>query len=237
MIVVMASVPRRSPLALAVLALLWEEPMHPYRIQQLIRERGKDEVVNVRQRASVYQAIDRLERDKLIEAAGTSRDENWPERTIYQLTSTGRRAVISWLREMLAAPAPGYPEFPAALAFLPLLEPADAALQLQARAIGVQREITRIQDADASAAAIGLPRVVLIEDEYRLALLRTELTWIQAVTDDLRAGRLTWTLEGLRSIAARAGAGTLASSQPPRAGPASPDTPGHSARDGATPQP
>jgi Transcriptional regulator PadR-like family len=100
--------------------------MHPYRIQQLIRERGKDEVVNVRQRASVYQAIDRLERDKLIDVAGTERDENWPERTVYQLTSTGRRAVVSWLREMLAAPAPGYPEFPAALAFLPLLEPADA---------------------------------------------------------------------------------------------------------------
>jgi hypothetical protein len=38
------------------------------------------------------------------------------------------------------------------------------------------------------------------------ALLRTELTWIQAETADLRAGRLTWTIEGLRDIAARAGA-------------------------------
>jgi hypothetical protein len=73
--------------------------------------------------------------------------------------------------------------------------------------------------------------VVLIEDEYRLALLRTELTWIQALTADLRAGRLTWTLEGLRDIAARAGAGTLASDPP------GPDTPGRSARDGATPRP
>ena len=39
---------RRSPLALVVLALLYEAPMHPYRMQQLIKERGKDEVVNVR---------------------------------------------------------------------------------------------------------------------------------------------------------------------------------------------
>lgn len=78
MMMVMASFPRRSPLALAVLALLWEEPMHPYRIQQLIRERGKDEVVNVRQRASIYQAIDRLERDKLIEAAGPSGTRTGP---------------------------------------------------------------------------------------------------------------------------------------------------------------
>ena len=30
---------KRSPLALAILALLYEAPMHPYRMQQLIRER------------------------------------------------------------------------------------------------------------------------------------------------------------------------------------------------------
>lgn len=41
--------PRRSPIALAVLVMLYESPMHPYRMQQLIKERGKDEVINVRQ--------------------------------------------------------------------------------------------------------------------------------------------------------------------------------------------
>ena len=51
---------RRSSIALAVLAFLYERPMHPYRMQQLIKERGKDEVINVRQRASLYQTIDRL---------------------------------------------------------------------------------------------------------------------------------------------------------------------------------
>ena len=57
---------KRSPLALAVLALLIEAPMHPYRMQQLIRSRGKDQVINVRQRGSLYQTIDRLEREELI---------------------------------------------------------------------------------------------------------------------------------------------------------------------------
>ena len=32
-----------SGIALAILALLYEEPMHPYRMQQLIKERGKDD--------------------------------------------------------------------------------------------------------------------------------------------------------------------------------------------------
>ena len=31
---------KRSPLALAILALLDEAPMHPYRMQRLIKDRG-----------------------------------------------------------------------------------------------------------------------------------------------------------------------------------------------------
>lgn len=199
----MTSSPRRSPLALAVLALLWEEPMHPYRIQQLIKDRGKDEVINVRARASIYQAIDRLARDGLITASGTQRDENWPERTIYQLTPAGQRAITRWMREMLSAPAPSYPEFPAAIAFLPLLEPADAALQLDARAIRLQHQIASIHAADTEATEAGLPRLFLLEDEYRLALLHTELDWTRALASDLHAGRLTWTEQWLRQIASQ----------------------------------
>ena len=41
---------RRSPLALAILDLLEDGPLHPYGMQQLIKQWGKDEVVNVGQR-------------------------------------------------------------------------------------------------------------------------------------------------------------------------------------------
>jgi DNA-binding PadR family transcriptional regulator len=56
---------RGSALGLIVLALLIEEPMHAYRMQKLIRERGKDQVVNVRRGASIYQTSDRLQRLEL----------------------------------------------------------------------------------------------------------------------------------------------------------------------------
>src|SRR6476620_2417650 len=96
---------RFSPIALAVLALLYESPMHPYRMQQLIKERGKDAVINVRQRASLYQTIDRLLRAKLIEVRETARDEKRPERTIYEITEQGRSTMLAWMRELLATPA------------------------------------------------------------------------------------------------------------------------------------
>ena len=51
---------RRSPLALAILGLLEDGPLHPYAMQQLIRQWGKDQVINVGQRASLYKMISRL---------------------------------------------------------------------------------------------------------------------------------------------------------------------------------
>jgi DNA-binding PadR family transcriptional regulator len=198
----MPSRPRRSPLALAVLALLYEAPMHPYRMQQLIRERGKEQVINVRQRASIYQTIDRLLRDGLIAVRETERDENWPERTVYELTPLGRRLMMRWLREMLAAPAHDFPDFPAALAFMLLLDPEDAAAQLEARAVSLDAELTRI--SGTMAAASFLPRIVLIEDEYRITVLRTELTWVRALVDELRDGRFSWDEDQLKELAAQA---------------------------------
>ncbi len=199
-ILAMAASPRRSPLALAVLALLYEAPMHPYRMQQLIKERGKEEVINVRQRASIYQTIERLVRDALIAVRETERDENWPERTVYELTPAGRQILGEWLRAMLSAPSRDFPEFPAALAFMLLLAPQDAAAQLQAHAVSVAAELDRI--AAATASVQFLPRIVLIEDEYRIALLRAELAWVNGVVAELRDGRLSWDEDKLRTVAA-----------------------------------
>ncbi len=196
----MASLPRRSPLALAVLALLYEAPMHPYRMQQLIRERGKDQVINVRQRASIYQTIDRLMRDGLITVRETERDENWPERTVYELTPVGRQLMMQWLREMLAAPTQDFPDFPAALAFMLLLEPEDAAAQLETRAASLEAELARITGSMAASADY-LPRIVLIEDEYRITVLRAEVTWVRALAGELRDGRFGWDEEQLRKLA------------------------------------
>jgi DNA-binding PadR family transcriptional regulator len=197
----MKPTPRPSPLALAILALLWEAPMHPYRMQQLIKQRGKDEVVNVRQRASLYQTIDRLRRAGLIAVRETARAERRPERTIYELTEDGRRTTVAWLRRMLATPAREYPEFPAVLAVLPLLPPEEALAHLETRVRALEVETARV-DAQLGAAATLIPRLFLIEGEYLRALLEAELAWVRSIVDDLRAGRLAWSEAWLREVAA-----------------------------------
>lgn len=77
-------------LALVLLSLLAEQPTHPYRMRELIKERGKDRIANVAQRNSVYQTIDRLLRAELIAVRETERDERRPERTVYESSSWTR---------------------------------------------------------------------------------------------------------------------------------------------------
>jgi len=192
-------VQRRSPLALAVLALLYEAPMHPYRMQQLIKERGKDEVVNVRDRASIYQTIERLLRDGLIAVAATTRDEKWPERTVYQLTAAGRETIQDWMHEMLSTPGREFPVFPAALSFLALLTPEDALRHLDARIVKLEADLAHNEVLFTGFGRI-LPRIVLIEEEYRQAMLRAELEWVRRIVADLQSGRLTWSEELLRAF-------------------------------------
>src|SRR5258707_468254 len=105
----------RSPLWMVILSLACEEPMHPYRMQTLIKQRGKDLIANVAQRNSVYQTIDALRRGGLIAIRETSRQERRPERTIYEATEEGRRTLQSWVRIGLSTPAREFPEFQAAL--------------------------------------------------------------------------------------------------------------------------
>src|SRR5258708_30793667 len=93
---------KRSPLALAILTLLHEAPMHPYRMQRLIKDRGKDQVIKVQQRASLYQTIGQLLRAGLITFWETERQEGFPERTVYKLTDKGHHTAVNWLREMLS---------------------------------------------------------------------------------------------------------------------------------------
>jgi DNA-binding PadR family transcriptional regulator len=194
----MNSAYRRSPLALIVLALLYEAPMHPYRMQQLIKERGKDEVVNVRQRASVYQTIDRLQRLGLITPREKVREEKWPERTVYELTDEARRTFHDWMNEALSTRAREFPEFPVAVSLLGLLTPEEALRQLETRVAALEDEVARIDSQSGRAAAEGLPRLFLLETEYQRATLETELEWVRTVVEDLRTGKLTWDEEWLR---------------------------------------
>ncbi|MCZ8514489.1 PadR family transcriptional regulator [Paenibacillus filicis] len=193
---------QRSPLALAVLALLAEAPMHPYRMQQLIKERGKDEVINVRQRANIYQTIERLQRDGLIAVRETLQEAGRPDRTVYEATEAGSALLRQWLRDMLAVPSEEFPDFPAAVSFLALLSAEEVREQLERRAAVLEDQIRHIAEAMETYKDI-VPRLFMLESEYKAEVLSAELSWVRSVVRDIGRGALAWDEEWLREIAKR----------------------------------
>ena len=190
---------RRSPLALTVLSMLAGGPLHPYAIQSRMKAWGKDQVVNVGQRANLYKVIDRLRAAGLIAVRQTERDQKFPERTVYELTESGRRTGREWLTAMLSTPRNEFPEFPAALSFLFGITPEEARAALEQRAALLKDEVARLEGELHSES--GPPRLFLLETEYLLAVTTAELNWVNAVVEDLRKRELNWSYEELAELA------------------------------------
>jgi len=165
--------------------------MHPYRMQTLITQRGKDEIANVTQRNSVYQTIDSLRKAGLIAIRETSQDSRRPERTIYEATEQGRLVLRSWVRTGLSTLAREFPEFPAVLATLYGVEdPADLATLLGARIEVLETRLTALE-----RPAPGVPRLFLLENEYMAAMVRAECKWLRRIAAELQSGRLAFPTE------------------------------------------
>jgi DNA-binding PadR family transcriptional regulator len=176
-----------NPLALAVLALLFERPMHPYEMGVLLRQRHKEESIKLRY-GSLYTVIDLLLGRGFIAARETERDGNRPERTIYELTASGRDELRAWMTDLIAEPVKEYPQFEAALCLLPVLPPDEALAMLR-------RRLTRL-DADTAEREAhfqlpelkNLPPLFLVESEYRLALLKAEARFVADLIKRIESG-------------------------------------------------
>jgi len=180
-----------NPLALAVLACLHERPMHPYEMASTMRERGKEQSIKLNY-GSLYTVVDSLAKNGLIEAMEATREGRRPERTVYRLTEAGRARLDSWMSELLAEPVKEYPQFEAALSLLPVLHPDTVLDLLRTRIRLLQMEIAQARTMINTAHNARLPRLLLIEGEYHVAMREAELFWVKQLAAELEAG----TLEG-----------------------------------------
>jgi DNA-binding PadR family transcriptional regulator len=179
-----------NPLALAVMALLYERPMHPYEMVTLMRERGKHESVRLRY-SSLYSVVAALEREGLIVSKETVREGRRPERTIYEITGAGREEFLTWLRELLREPVKEYTQFAAGLSFLPGLPPEEAVALLEERVGRLEKETAEMRSRlDAAMEQYGLPRLFLVESEHELMLREAELGWVRKIVEEIEAGTL-----------------------------------------------
>jgi DNA-binding PadR family transcriptional regulator len=179
-----------NPLALAVMALLYERPMHPYEMVTLMRERGKHESGRLRY-SSLSSVSSALEREELIVPRETVREGRRPERTIYEITGAGREEFLTWLRELLREPVKEYTQFAAGLSFLPGLPPEEAVALLKERVRRLESENEEMRYRLATAMEQwNLSRLFLVESEHELILREAELEWVRGLVEEIDVGAL-----------------------------------------------
>jgi DNA-binding PadR family transcriptional regulator len=182
-----------NPLALAVLALLFERPMHPYEMAATLKQRHKEDSIKLRY-GSLYTVIDLLVGRGFIALRETSRAGKRPERTTYELTAAGYDELRSWMQDLLRTPVNEYPQFTAGLSLLPVLPPEEVVALLRERAIHLSGEAARLEshlveladqevplpphEMPPALAGKKFPPLFLVEAEYKLALIRAELAFV-----------------------------------------------------------
>lgn len=136
----------------------------------------------------VYAALQRLERDGLVEVAETVQ-ESGPERTVYALTGAGRTELEHWLAEAESAgPYPADGLVRKAVTALRLGADARGYLERQREVhLGRMRELLVVQDATTDPAG----RSAI---DHAVFHLDADLRWLEAA--GARIARTTTTHDG-----------------------------------------
>jgi DNA-binding PadR family transcriptional regulator len=178
-----------NSLAFAVLGTLGERPMHPYEISTMLRTRGKDMSIKLNY-GSLYSVVAALEKQGFIEAVETLRDGNRPERTIYAITESGRAEFEDWLTELIGTPEKEFSQLEAGLAFMLAFPPDRVVDLLDRRATKLAGAIEQLEGTHQTMQSHDFPRVFWVESEFRLDLLRAELTFVNRLAEEIKADAL-----------------------------------------------
>jgi DNA-binding PadR family transcriptional regulator len=171
-------------LALAVLSYLVQGPMHPYELSRTLRHNGDARSIKFNH-GSLYMVVAQLAKAGFITEQETNRDGQRPERTVYALTDAGRQELHDWMHDLLGEPEHEYPNFAAALSLIAALPPSEAVPLLRHRLVRLAELCTDSRTLIDTALATGLPGLFLVEEEYRLALLSAESSFVERFIDQI----------------------------------------------------
>ncbi|GAA4601655.1 DNA-binding PadR family transcriptional regulator [Actinoplanes octamycinicus] len=175
-------------LGLHIMALLSIRPQHPYEVAAQLRAFGKDQDIKI-QWGSLYTVVQNLEKHGFIEATETVRAGRRPERTVYRITEAGRQEMTDWMRDLVGTPEPDYPRLQAALSVLGVLPPDEVADLLEQRLRILALETDRMRQ-ELRTVAHEVPRLFLIEAEFRIAIREAEVAWVTGLLRELRDGTM-----------------------------------------------
>ncbi len=170
-----------NPLVLPILGLLVERPRHPYAVFAELRRRYP--YLKVRN-STVYTLLHTLG------TAGWIEPSEGEDRDAVTTTTAGAAALAHQVQTQLdAGDLAGGPMFLAALAYLAILPPPQAAHLLRTRADHLDAERERLQESMDSAQTL---EIHMIEVRYLLERLTHDTVWLRNTAERIDTSSLTW---------------------------------------------
>ncbi len=170
-----------NPLVLPILGLLVEQPRHPYAVFAELRRRYP--YLQVRN-STVYTLLQTLG------TAGWIKPVDDQVRDTLTTTATGASALARQVKAQLdTGDVAGGPTFLAALAYLAILPPQQAADVLRTRANHLDAERERLQESMDSAQTL---EIHMIEVRYLLDRLAHDAVWLRNTAERIDTATLTW---------------------------------------------
>jgi len=179
-----------SPLALSILELLHERPMHPYELAATMRARHHDEFVRLNF-GSLYHTVEVLERNGWVVPSEREKEGRRPERTVYRVSDAGRDVLQKVVSDILANPRREYLHFSAGLMFMHHLSAEAAVQRLEERSQALLKLITKLSQILDEVQA-SHTRLSVIELEHKIAVLNAERAWVDKIAKEIADGKLEW---------------------------------------------
>ncbi|MGZ5214374.1 MAG: PadR family transcriptional regulator [Actinomycetota bacterium] len=174
-----------SKVEVVVLGLLAEEPLYGYDLLERFRARSMGFWVEIG-KASVYQALRRLERLGLINGRSQEGREG-PDRRVYRITRAGRDRLRSGISERVASLEPYETDGGLALGFAHLLSASDARKAVDERETAVREQLDSIKTERSRVLTDKGPgravSTAMLQRQESLA--KAELAWIRGFRSDL----------------------------------------------------
>jgi len=171
------------PLHHAVLALLSDKPAHGYELKNSFEQAVGDQWggLNI---GHLYQILDRLSRDGLIESERQPQQVK-PDRVIHRLTLAGRAELDRWLAEP-AIPARGYREdfFLKIMAAVRSADPATLPAVLSQQRAHLLRQLHALAAARATTSTTAVESLLITAAELHI---RADLGVVDAAERTLAA--------------------------------------------------
>ncbi len=172
---------------LAILGLLQDHPMYGYELKSIIEDHMAEWTSIAF--GSIYFALNKLSQEGFIQKIATEQEGNRPSRTIYEITTDGKKEFLHLLRNQWARVEREYYDFDIALFFQEYLSSTEIVEMLAKKIAVLEMTINNVEShRKETLADPEVPQTAVYIFDHSLVHMNAELEWLKSLKNRFPGG-------------------------------------------------